>query len=370
MAPKARKPPDSVNAARDAGSNSADAIARLLDFPLAIAVIDLLSGRIVAANSAAGRLFEASAKELAGRPMIDFLDPDSLTNARRDLADLREGRFEGYQTRGTFVTFLGNSFAGDVWVRRLDGSVSPPEALVCVVSHEGDGDAEPYGVVITNRDSRSMMLVTDQDWRIEYASADADSVLGVAPSGIIDTPLLGMMHPGDAPDFLFAVSRAIMSHRAVICRVRLRMMGQPWRDVVCIVHLLSEDSPPRLGIMAISAKEDGRSDAGPNADLEEALTRIALELRAVGVIPTLPEVLDQTDARVIAGLSSRQWEILARLTRGESASKIAAAMFLSQSTVRNHLSQLYRKFNVHSQLELVSLFRSKGPWEDPDPAQG
>jgi DNA-binding NarL/FixJ family response regulator len=372
MAPKvakvAKQPPATVDAVRGAVSNSAEAVARLLDFPFPMAVVDLLSERIVVANAATGRLFHTSAEALAGRPVLEVLAPDGVTQAKRDFADLREGRFEGYQARGSFVTARGESFAGDVWVRLLDGSTHPPEALVCVVPGEGDGNPGPYEAVFTNRAAQPIMVVTDQEWRIEHVSADAQSVLGMPASSIIGTPFLGLLHPGDAPDFLFAVSRAIVSHRAVICRVRLRTVGQRWRDVVCIVHLLSEDSPPRLGIMAVGAREDERADANPNVELEDALTRIAMELRAVGVIPGLPGLVDESDARVMAELSSRQWEILTRLTRGESASKIAAAMYLSQSTVRNHLSTLYRKFDVHSQLELVSLFRTHGRLEPPDTA--
>jgi PAS domain S-box-containing protein len=371
MASKVRKQPDTVAGLASRGaSNAADAIGRLLDFPLALAVVDLLTERIVAANSATGRLFGTNCEALAGRPIHDVLVPDSLTSAQRDFADLREGRFEGYQTRSLFKTPRGESFAGDVWVRRLDGSISPPEALVCVVPDEGSGDSDGSAVAITYGASRSILVATDQDWRIENASADSDSVLGVAASSLIGMPLLGLVHPGDAPDFLFAISRAIMSQGAVICRVRIRTMDRPWKDVVCIVHLLSEDSPPRLGIMAVMGKEGERTGASLNAELEEVLARIAMELRSVGVVPMLPDVLDHTDPRVMAELSSRQWEILTRLTRGESASKIAAAMYLSQSTVRNHLSTLYRKFNVHSQLELVSLFRSEGRLEFLDTPQG
>ena len=39
---------------------------------------------------------------------------------------------------------------------------------------------------------------------------------------------------------------------------------------------------------------------------------------------------------------------------------IAAAMFLSRSTIRNHLSAIYAKVGVHSQDELVALYRRAG----------
>jgi DNA-binding CsgD family transcriptional regulator len=39
------------------------------------------------------------------------------------------------------------------------------------------------------------------------------------------------------------------------------------------------------------------------------------------------------------------------------ASTIAEALYLSPSTVRNHLTMIFRKFGVHSQLELIHKLR-------------
>ena len=43
-----------------------------------------------------------------------------------------------------------------------------------------------------------------------------------------------------------------------------------------------------------------------------------------------------------------------RLVHGERVSDIAAALFLSPSTVRNHLTAIYKKFGVHSQAGLLA----------------
>ena len=62
-------------------------------------------------------------------------------------------------------------------------------------------------------------------------------------------------------------------------------------------------------------------------------------------------------------LSPRQWEIVRRLVDGERVTSIAAAMFLSRSTIRNHLSAIFAKVGVHSQDELVALYRHAGHLE-------
>lgn len=83
------------------------------------------------------------------------------------------------------------------------------------------------------------------------------------------------------------------------------------------------------------------------------LSWIATEVRAAGIAavdngPTMSDRLSQA-----ARLTGRQSDILARLVDGQAVGAIAGDLFLSRSTVRNHLSAIYRKFRVHSQVELL-----------------
>jgi DNA-binding NarL/FixJ family response regulator len=67
---------------------------------------------------------------------------------------------------------------------------------------------------------------------------------------------------------------------------------------------------------------------------------------------------DRTFA-ILDGLTARQREIVAALLRGERTSDIAASLFVSKSTVRNHLAAIFKEFGVHSQPELLRLLRSE-----------
>ncbi len=58
-------------------------------------------------------------------------------------------------------------------------------------------------------------------------------------------------------------------------------------------------------------------------------------------------------------LSTRQLEVLSRLLADERVPTIAKALFLSQSTVRNHLSVIFQRLGVHSQEELIQLLRKR-----------
>ncbi len=58
-------------------------------------------------------------------------------------------------------------------------------------------------------------------------------------------------------------------------------------------------------------------------------------------------------------LSSRQIEILRRMLGGQRVKDVAQELFLSQSTIRNHLSAIYQRFGVRSQTELLKMLRKR-----------
>jgi|GEM_PF-843912 len=92
-------------------------------------------------------------------------------------------------------------------------------------------------------------------------------------------------------------------------------------------------------------------------ELELRLRRIGAEVRAAHIMEDVagsPAVMDHSE---LADLTTRQWGILSRLVRGERVPQIAADLYLSQSTVRNHLSAIFEKFGVHSQGELLASLR-------------
>jgi hypothetical protein len=47
---------------------------------------------------------------------------------------------------------------------------------------------------------------------------------------------------------------------------------------------------------------------------------------------------------------------------------IASQLYVSQSTVRNHLATIFHKFGVHSQAELLELLTPRPPSEPGGPA--
>jgi DNA-binding NarL/FixJ family response regulator len=96
------------------------------------------------------------------------------------------------------------------------------------------------------------------------------------------------------------------------------------------------------------------------AELEGRLRRIAAELRAAGFMDDeRPSIPAAGDIPQLVELSSRQRQILVRLLNAQRVSLIAAELYVSPSTVRNHLTTIFTKFGVHSQAELLAVLRSK-----------
>jgi DNA-binding CsgD family transcriptional regulator len=90
------------------------------------------------------------------------------------------------------------------------------------------------------------------------------------------------------------------------------------------------------------------------ARLRQHLARIAREVEATGLV-TFASPPEPSAVPGLHDLSAKQWEVLTRLLRGERVATIARAMYLSPSTVRNHLTTIYRKVGVGSQAELLEL---------------
>ncbi|MCM4163569.1 MULTISPECIES: response regulator transcription factor [unclassified Arenibacter] len=66
-----------------------------------------------------------------------------------------------------------------------------------------------------------------------------------------------------------------------------------------------------------------------------------------------PMAIDHIATQEEVFLTNREVEVLEQLAKGLSYTKIAENLFLSPSTVRKHIENIYSKLQVHSKLEAV-----------------
>ncbi|MBV8949553.1 MAG: helix-turn-helix transcriptional regulator, partial [Actinobacteria bacterium] len=156
--------------------------------------------------------------------------------------------------------------------------------------------------------------------------------------------LLTLVDPLQVFDVLTAFERAREKHDE---RVAVRL-----RHGHLLLRYLGDDQG-RFGWELVDGDDPARCGTW-NAQLERRLQRVSDEIQAIARFRSVAPVLDSERVPGLRNLTPRQWEIVTRLLRGERVPKIARSMFLSQSTVRNHLSPIFRKIGVRSQEDLIT----------------
>ena len=78
----------------------------------------------------------------------------------------------------------------------------------------------------------------------------------------------------------------------------------------------------------------------------------------------IPAASGDRDPRHV--LTTRECEVLDMLAAGIRTEQIAAKLFISTTTVRNHVERILHKLGVHTRLEAVILWMSRE--EAPGPA--
>jgi PAS domain S-box-containing protein len=265
------------------------------------------------------------------RPDGSIVDVPALGRAVRS----REGRD------------LGLWIAGDAATR--EGSAGPDPVM----------EESSHGAKIERDDPSPPRARLDSHWRVEQIDTDDDQVLGYRPAELVGASLIALVHPDDLAVLMLVFARATTGVD-VREQLRLRHRDGTWRAVTVLISSLEGDGPV-LFSLALADADVSASLGSRVRRLEHHLMRIALELQAAGVVVGPIDANRLSLASTMSGLSARQHEVLSRLLRGERVPRIAKAMYLSQSTVRNHLSAIFRKAGVHSQEALLALLRSRTP---------
>lgn len=92
---------------------------------------------------------------------------------------------------------------------------------------------------------------------------------------------------------------------------------------------------------------------GPPDQVAKGLQVLVGDLKTDGAFEYASHVAE------LESLTDRQWDVLSRLWRSQRVPTIAAELFISQSTVRSYLSEIFKKLNVHSQAELLALLMTR-----------
>ena len=331
------------------GGEAGRLAAAVADLPVPAVLGDLTTRTFTAVSEQAAELFGVPATELVGTEIRARFHPDDREASLAVNDALAKGYIDGCLVRRRVIRPTGEERTIHVRGRRIDTPDGPYVLWMLVPdADEGAGEA------LVSRAGHIVLAMTDHDWRFDHIGGDAQ-LLGATSSQLRGQPLLGLVHPRAASDFLEAVFRAIIDHMAVTVATRLRVRPGEWSDVDAVLVPMCEHDPPRLGV-AVTPRLS--LEGSPRADVRSHIVHAALDAQATAALRAIPALARRREAKE---LTARQVEIISRLVAGEGIDAIAASIHVSPSTVRNHLTAIYRKFGVHSQAELLaSLLRTAG----------
>jgi DNA-binding CsgD family transcriptional regulator/PAS domain-containing protein len=334
------------------------------------AILDLRTNRLTAANDAFAKLLEIPDGMVEGTEVLGLLTPETRAVAECVTAAMAGGVVSSCHGTALFQLPSGDGVELAAWMHSVPGGralmgVAPAPARL---PERAPGAGLDHALTPGYHACRLVLGAVDHEWRFSEISPDVATWFGWKPEQYRGRPLQSVVHPDDAPLLLLALGRSGVDRRGAAAVVRMRSEGTSlvegsedrspapvWVPVRCEVSPLCDHNPARFAVAmwVLDTDRDTQSPEQRAARLEDHLWRIALEVAAAG-IGDAPASGEMWGDPVLRELSQRQVEILRRLLRGERVSMIARDLFISPSTVRNHLAAIYRRLGVHSQAELLA----------------
>lgn len=224
----------------------------------------------------------------------------------------------------------------------------------------------------------SILIVEDQqlirEGLVALLSLESDlSILGEADNGQVALDFLAEQRPEDLPDIALMDMR--MPVMDGIAATQLLSQQYPTIKVLVLTTFdddeliaqamaagakgyLLKDTPSEELAMAIRSVAKGYSQFGPGivqkmiGALPQVSSQASSQLSGQRSDPLSGPMLGQTSAQIahqadaIAALTPREKEVLIHIGQGASNREIAQALYLSEGTVKNHVTRIL------SQLEL------------------
>jgi PAS domain S-box-containing protein len=323
------------------------------DFPIVVWTAD--DGVFRLANEAMAELLGLPLRELIGQSVIDRFKPRQTAEAV--VKEYAAGRLDMIASRRLLEREGQPDLPVRVWSRafNLDGRAGAISLVVPAseIGRLGRDPQRPWRTLVP-----IAVGVARTNWTITAISSDVHEILGLPAEECIGKSFLSYVHPDDAHRLL-GPGGATPEEPLVRPDIRFRCADGSWTPVCTMLAPNPTSAQGGLICFAIigSLPEERIALVDRLQQLELRLRRIAAEVRATGVIDNVSHLENLPDNAQLRNLTTRQWEILNLLVQGQRVPAIARALYVSPSTVRNHLATIFRKFGVHSQSELLELIR-------------
>jgi DNA-binding CsgD family transcriptional regulator len=307
-----------------------------------VMVLQVPSFVITAASPGAHELLDALAQPLIGRSLMDLTEG----HPSGAMALLAAGRITGYETMQV-LKMTGQRRR--LWVSALPHTGPTPVVIAMLVKEDASGrvlvpwkDDDALSPLIGSTDARLM---------VDRVSSEVFESLGYRVREIIGTSFLALIVPEDIADVLLALAQTSKHKEGVTLRVGA--IAADLVPVTCQLVLLPLTPAPSCAFALLTEESDSPADERAIADL---ITRLGRRIRSAMTSQAVASAPLRSDVD-LGRLGSRDLEIVTRLVAGDRVSAIAKRLFLSEGTIRNHLSSVFGKLGVKTQQELIELLR-------------
>ena len=313
-------------------------------FPLPALLLEVPSAQILAASRTAQNLLAPDGADVVGHSIEDFT-ADEPTGV---LPLVGTGRLQGYEAHRMLMRG-SEPVPSTVWVRTISSSTPRRYAMSLLIPESG----VPLPALQGSAGDSTILAMgsTDPHLIVDRISSDVTEMIGVPSLDVIGQSLLRIVDAPDVLDVMDALTHSARSGNGLAVLARVGLPGSRWRQ--CCLVVLPMLPAPSFGF-ALLIEEDAAQPLATSSGMTGALRQFHDTVRCVGISRLLAR------EHVVPGLerlSAREMDIVARLLRGDRVPAIASALFLSQSTVRNHLSAVFSKMGVNSQQGLIDLLR-------------
>jgi PAS domain S-box-containing protein len=323
------------------------------DSSLPVMLVQLDAARILEVSDAVAAMCRSSRDELLGRDATGLAVDRELARARLNL--LAAGELDSYRVRGrAFQRADGTYFVVDACLRAVTDEMPRRLAVGVVLPIEeplvpaSSGAGRPDPIVLGS---------VGENWRIERISSDVEHLLAMPAADVVGAQLSTIVEPADWPSLLIAIGHGLQADGASTIRLHFRGLDGASRLCVMLITAVA-GAGAGFAFALFPADQPSVLLANRAWELKSHIRRIAREVAASGILERLIDTPTAASLPAMSGLSSRELEIVSGLLAGERVQMLASRMFLSQSTIRNHLTSVYRKLGVSNQQELITMLRA------------
>ena len=329
--------------------------------PFPALVLEVPTERIVASSRAAADLLDPGTVTVDGHLLAEYTADRPASGA-----NLHAGaRLDGAETLRVVRRPGGDDLHIRLWIRAFDHQPTSRFVVAVVVPDElaadpdtdaADEDGSESDADADAPDSPAVVGLVDASLLVERISSDAEALFAVPSAELLHRSLLSLVSQADVARCLVAFGESSETGNGTTLRVQVSA-GDDLPTVHCELLLYPTEPAPSC-VFVLMPVSEAQQDGAERNDLAEMLLRLRRGAEIAHIVPGVFAGFSDRGRTGLDRLTTRELEVVTRLLNGQRPPAIARALFLSQSTVRNHLGSVFAKYDVTSQQELLDLLRA------------